>query len=152
MQNTYGATIQAQPTDTKEGPSEDPDPKSTSDVIINPTPTTSLFVSNATIQLVTTTVQPQITSTVPSIQLTEEIVKTDSNKTITFSAADDDTPLDLNGPKVDAKAIHNALTASTVDVHVIIKTLTSKTRTQRLSVAEEYKLLFKTVSETQIIF
>ncbi|KAF2897866.1 hypothetical protein ILUMI_08317 [Ignelater luminosus] len=110
LQNSYGATIQAQPADAKTQ-------------ILNPNPelTDVTFVSNASIQL----------------------VKIDSNTSITYPTDYDDVPLDINDPKADARAIRNALTASKVNTNSIVAALSGKTRAQRLRVAEEYKLLFK---------
>lgn len=102
--------------------------------------------------LATTAVEPKITSTIlPTLGVvntastTQGIVKTDSNKTITFPTVNN-TALSFDDPKADAKAIRNALTTPAVDTNAIIKVLAHKTRSERLEIAEEYEVLFKNVS------
>ncbi|KAF2889043.1 hypothetical protein ILUMI_17130, partial [Ignelater luminosus] len=131
---TQESAIQTQPTDVKEDPIS-----STSRIIevLNQNEAEAItsppFVSNANTESVSTTVQP-----------TQSVVKKDSNTTITYPTDYDETSLDVNDPKIHAKAIRDALTASPVNTIAITKALKGKSRAKRLKAAEEYKLLFKT--------
>lgn len=73
-------------------------------------------------------------------------MNTASNTTISFPTGNQ-TAFDFDHPKADATAIRIALTSLTVDANAIIKILGRKTRTQRLKIAEEYEVLFKSVRQ-----